>query len=32
MIFQVANWTSAFLWAAALLLPGAFAMTYFLGP
>lgn len=30
-IFQIANWASAFLWAAALLLPGAFAATYLIG-
>lgn len=30
-IFQIANWASAFLWAAALLLPGAFAVPYLIG-
>lgn len=31
MTFQIANWLSAFLWSAALLLPGIFAMRHLFG-
>jgi membrane protein DedA with SNARE-associated domain len=30
LLFQLANWTSAFLWAAVLLSPGSFGMDYFM--
>jgi membrane protein DedA with SNARE-associated domain len=30
LLFQVANWTSAFLWAFVLLYPGSFGLNWFM--